>query len=200
MFLLSAESDGISGQAAERRLGPLARPPGAARRSVGERHLHAAADRSQGPRPGLGRIMKLAIVGCGLIGAEAAARRSGPSTRSSRCADPVLARAAGAGRAGARRGRRSPTGARPWNGPTWTRSSCRPATTPWRRSRAAAVEAGQARARREAGGAQRPTSCGPIIAAAEQRGVCVQVGFNHRLPSRVPASAQVARRRGRSAR
>ena len=143
VFLVSAASDGITGQAAERRLGPLGRPARRGAPNCGERHLHAAANRSRGPRPGLGGSMNAGHrrLRSDRRQAAAVARASARLValrRSGRCAraQALAAQARGAavrdrlarGRGTARRGR-------------W--SSCRPATTPWRRSRAAAVEAGK---------------------------------------------------------
>ena len=141
--------------------------------------------------------MKLAIVGCGLIGAKRL-RSLGPEHAVVALADPVAARAQAL--AAQARGAAVLT--------DWRAAVERPdvdavivstsndALAP---VTAAAVEAGK-HVLVEKPAARNPEELVPIIPAAEQRGVCVQVGFNHRYHPGVPAGAQVARRRGRSAR
>ena len=94
--------------------------PVAARRSVGERHLHLAADRSQGSRPGLGRHHEAGHRRLRFDRREAAAVARARA-RGGRAGRPGRGARAGAGRAGARRGRAHRLAGGRGAAPTWTR-------------------------------------------------------------------------------
>ena len=141
--------------------------------------------------------MKIAIVGCGLIGGKRLrSLRPGPAVVA--LADPVAARAQAL--AAQARGAAVLT--------DWRAAVERPdvdavivstsndALAP---VTAAAVEAGK-HVLVEKPAARNPEELVPIIAAAEQRGVCVQVGFNHRYHPALPAGARAAGVGRRSAR
>ena len=155
VYLGSAASDGITGRLLSAVWDPwedLAEP---SRRSRAQRCLHAAPDRSEGPRLHMGGPLNpppgVAIVGCGLIGRKRAAALAG--ARLVACADPMPARA------------------RPWRRPRWrgrrgslarrdrpSRRRYRGRRDDQRRADADCARRGrsrQARARRKAGGANR---------------------------------------------
>ena len=139
--------------AAQRGVGSVGGARRSSRRSRGQRRLHAAPNRPEGPRVDVGgpmnRPLGVAIVGCGLIGRKRAAALAG--ARLVACADAVPSARKRSG--AARRPERSHwiAGKTRSIGPTSTSSSSRRPTTALTPIAHRRGRSRQARARREAG-------------------------------------------------